>query len=217
MSPERMASVVARWVRLYTHGLPTSLAERRIAELDADLHDQIESERARGTSERRISGSIASRMIRGLPADAWWRTEQGWAIADHVSPEELVRIGRIAYRRAVGVAVGGALVLYWLIGAVGIIGTEGDAADRLYLGVYATGVIGAALSRLRPIGMARTLAAMALVQASVAVVALVAGMVPAYNSPFEIVALNGFFVVLFAASAWLFRRASLRPPADSST
>lgn len=219
MKPERMAGLVARWVRLYTRGLPTPLAERRITELDADLHDHIEHERDRGTSERRVSRSIASRMVRGLPADAWWRTEQGWGIADHVTPEELVRIGRLAYRRALGMALGAALILYWLIGAVGIIGTEGDSADRLYLGVFATGAIGAVLSRFRPLAMARTLAAMAVVQASVAVIALAAGMVPAYNSPFEILALNGFFVVLFAGSAWLFRRASLRrpPPADSST
>lgn len=216
MTPERVAGLVARWVRLYTRGLPKRLAEERGAELDADLHDHIDHERSRGTAEAEISWSIASRMVRGLPADAWWRTEQGWAIANHVTPEEAVRIGRVAYRRAVVVALGAALILYWLIGAVGIIGTEGDRADLMYLGVFATGAIGAALSRFRPVGLARTLAAMAVVQSLVAAISLGAGMVPAYNSPFEILGLNGFFVMLFAASAWLFRRASVRPSSTST-
>ena len=56
--------------------------------------------------------------------------------------------------------------------------------------------------------MARVLVAMALVQALVAVVALVLGLGAAYSPPAEIVLLNGFFVALFAGSGWLFRRAA---------
>lgn len=164
MTPERVAGLVGRWIRLYTRGLPAPLAGRRLSEIEADVHDHIQHERARGTSERRISRSIGSRMVRGLAADVWWRAEQGWAIAEHVRPEELTRIRRLAYRRGFGVALGAVLVLYWLIGAVGIIGTEGDSADRLYLGVFATGALGAVLSRFRPPGMAYTLAAMAVIQ-----------------------------------------------------
>jgi hypothetical protein len=73
MTPERMAELVARWVRFYTRGLPAPIAERRIDELDADLHDHITHERAHGTEDRRIALSIAARMARGLPADAAWR------------------------------------------------------------------------------------------------------------------------------------------------
>jgi len=73
MTPERMAEVVARWVRLYTRNLPGPIAERRIDEIRADLHDHIAHERAHGTSDRRIALSIASRMVRGLGADAAWR------------------------------------------------------------------------------------------------------------------------------------------------
>ena len=68
-----MAALVAWWVRLYTRNLPDPIALRRIDESDADLHDHIAHERARGTSERRIALGIASRMARGLPADASWR------------------------------------------------------------------------------------------------------------------------------------------------
>jgi hypothetical protein len=73
MRPERMAELVARWVRFYTRDLPTPIAERRIDEIDADLHDHIAHERATGTSDRRIALGIVSRMVRGLAADASWR------------------------------------------------------------------------------------------------------------------------------------------------
>jgi hypothetical protein len=73
MTPERMAGLVARWVRLYTQNLPSAVARRRIEELDADLHDHIAHERAAGTAERRIARSLAARMVRGLPADVSWR------------------------------------------------------------------------------------------------------------------------------------------------
>ena len=49
MTPERMAGLVARWVRLYTRDLPAPVAQRRIDEIDADLHDHIAHERAAGT------------------------------------------------------------------------------------------------------------------------------------------------------------------------
>ena len=50
MTPERMAALVAWWVRRYTRNLPAPIAERRIGEIDADLHDHIAHERAGGTA-----------------------------------------------------------------------------------------------------------------------------------------------------------------------
>jgi hypothetical protein len=73
MRPERVARLVALWVRVYTYRLPSAVTRRRIEELDADLHDHIAHERAAGVSERRIAGSLAARMLRGLPADVSWR------------------------------------------------------------------------------------------------------------------------------------------------
>lgn len=73
MTPERAAAHVARWVRCYTRPLPAAVAERRLEEITADLHDHIACERARGTGERRLALSILSRMVRGLLADASWR------------------------------------------------------------------------------------------------------------------------------------------------
>jgi hypothetical protein len=73
MTPERMARLVARWVRFYTRNLPAPIARRRVEEIDADLHDHIAHERAQGTGDARIALSISSRLVRGLAADASWR------------------------------------------------------------------------------------------------------------------------------------------------
>lgn len=73
MTPQRATELVTRWVRCYTRQLPAALAERRIDEINADLHDHIAYEQARGASDRRIAVSVLSRMVRGLAADASWR------------------------------------------------------------------------------------------------------------------------------------------------
>ena len=79
----------------------------------------------------------------------------------------------------------------------------------MYGGVLAVGIVGAVIARFRPQGMARALLAMALAQALVAVIALIAGKHQApISSVFEIVGLNGLFVALFLGSAWLFRHAA---------
>jgi hypothetical protein len=278
MTPERVAELVARWVRFYTRELPPPIAQRRVDEINADLHDHIAHERAHGASDRRIALGILSRMVRGLAADASWRSQHAGAITDQPSrPEQPMKTrkiasratigivlgaacflllpllamqvtnevawdladfavagallvgtglmfelaarkaGNIAYRAAVGVALAAAFILLWLMGAVGIIGVEGDSADRMYFGVLAVGLIGAIIARFQPHGMARALFATALAQALVAVIALIAGKHrdPVTSVP-ELVGLNGFFVALFVGSAWLFRRAAReRPPAGA--
>jgi hypothetical protein len=73
MTPERMAALVARWARFYTRDLPAPVAGRRREEIDADVHEQIAHERARGTGDRRIALSLAARMLKGMAADASWR------------------------------------------------------------------------------------------------------------------------------------------------
>lgn len=215
MTPERMAELVARWVQFYTRDLPAAIAQRRINEIDADLHDHIAHERAHGTSDRRIALSIVSRMVRGLAADASWRGRHAKATTVHPSPpEEAMNKHKTAYRSAVGVAVATAFILVWMVGAVGVIGEEGDRADLMYGGVLAVGIIGAIIARFHPDGMARALLATALAQALVAVIALIAGKHQApISSVFEILGLNGFFVALFIGSAWLFRRAARKQPA----
>ncbi|HEV3478397.1 MAG TPA: hypothetical protein VG144_03000 [Gaiellaceae bacterium] len=111
MTPERMAELVARWVRFYTRDLPVPIAQRRVDEIDADLHDHIAHERASGISDRRLALAIASRMVRGLAADAAWRGRHAKAAAHPSTLEEAMTTSKTLYRSAVRVALGVALVL----------------------------------------------------------------------------------------------------------
>lgn len=119
-------------------------------------------------------------------------------------------MNKIAYRLGVGLTITTIGLLIWLSLGVGINGPDGDPFDRIYIGVLGIGIIGAAIARFKPIGMSRTLFAMALAQAMVAVIALIAGKHLSGVSPVpEILGVNGIFVVLFLGSAWLFRLASI--------
>ncbi len=115
-----------------------------------------------------------------------------------------------AYRSAVAVAVGAALMLVWLMSAVGVIGIEGDRADLLFFGVLAMGLSGAIVARFQAEGMARAMIVTAAATILVGVIALLLGKhQAAYTSVFEIMGLSGMFATLFAGSAVLFRRAAV--------
>jgi hypothetical protein len=111
MTPERTAELVARWVQLYTRDLPAPIAQRRVDEIEADLHDHIAHERASGISDRRIALGIASRMVRGLAADVAWRGRHAKAGAHPSTLEEAMKTSKTLFRSAVRVALGVALVL----------------------------------------------------------------------------------------------------------
>jgi hypothetical protein len=70
----------------------------------------------------------------------------------------------------------------------------------MYLGVIAVGALGAVMARFRPPGMSRALFAMALAQALVAVIVLVAKLSGT-------VLLDGCFAAVWVGSALLFQRA----------
>jgi hypothetical protein len=119
---------------------------------------------------------------------------------------------RNAYRAAAGVAFAAALILVWMNLAVGLIGSEDNLANSMYVGVLAVGIIGAIVARLRPHGMARALFATALAQALVPVIALIifkpqVTSVEAFLGMLGVFGVNGFFVALFVGSALLFRYA----------
>jgi hypothetical protein len=117
--------------------------------------------------------------------------------------------GNTTYKSAVGVALAAAFFLFWVNGAVGIIGNENNDANLMYWGVLAVGGIGAIIARFQPHGMARALFATALAQVLVAVVALIAGLGstgPIW--PWDVLILTGFFAALWLGSALLFRHAA---------
>ena len=126
--------------------------------------------------------------------------------------------GNLLYRAAVGVAVAATFILVWINLAVGIIGSEDNPANLMYGGVLAVAIIGAVIGRFQPVGMARALAATALAQALVGVIALTAGFgSTAPSFPEAIVFLTGFFAALWLISAWLFRKAAREQTSASAT
>ncbi|HET6228823.1 MAG TPA: hypothetical protein VFE05_02025 [Longimicrobiaceae bacterium] len=116
------------------------------------------------------------------------------------------------YRAAVGVALGGALFLVWSNLAVGLIGSEDNPANFMYAGVLAVCLAGAVAARSQPRGMARALFATAAAQALVGAIAIILRLGAPESGPLELLGVNGMFVVLFVASAALFRRAALEQP-----
>jgi hypothetical protein len=112
-----------------------------------------------------------------------------------------------AYKAAVGLALAGGFVLWWPA-MVHMSETE-NPVSLVYFGVLALGAAGAALARLEARGMARAQFAMAAALA----VARVITQAPWPDTPagpvWNIGAVHGGFVLLFAAAGLLFRHASL--------
>lgn len=112
------------------------------------------------------------------------------------------------FRLAIGLAIVATLMLIWLSLGVGIIGQDGDPANLMYFAVVVVGIVGAIVTRLRPVGMKFVLQIMAMVQGIIALIALVAGLGLPWSPPLEILGLTLFFIAMFAVSAWLFHRAA---------
>ena len=127
------------------------------------------------------------------------------------------KLGTPAYRAAVGVALVTAFLLVW--------GNFVQGADDVnpaafgYFVVPMVGIIGAAMARFQPNGMARALFVTALVQALVLVIALIIR--NPQVTPWTAAVLRGFGgnafnVMLFVASAFLFRKAGRRESAPAA-
>ena len=112
------------------------------------------------------------------------------------------------YRGAAALGVFTTLFLIWANLAVGLIGSESDPANRMYLGVLAVLLVGSALARFRPAGMARTMYAAAAAHVLIAAIAIGFGYGEPQNGAIEIVLVNAMFVALFAGSGALFQRAA---------
>ncbi|MGQ7794568.1 hypothetical protein ACUN0C_19360 [Faunimonas sp. B44] len=155
-------------------------------------------------------------------------TDFDWSVADFalagavlfgsVPAYELTlrRTRNRAFRAATALALATALILTWMNGAVGIIGSEELPANALYWIVLTVGAVGATIARFRPRGMAVTLIATALAQALVPLVAGAAGVSLPDGEAFEILALTGVFVILWLVSAWLFQTAAFTPGGEAS-
>ncbi|CAN5434485.1 hypothetical protein BH23BAC3_BH23BAC3_02280 [soil metagenome] len=123
----------------------------------------------------------------------------------------------IAYRFAVGFALFSVLFLIWTNLAVGIIGSENNPANKMYFLVPVVGIISVIIAKFRHQGMEWAMIAMVLAMAVIIVIALSTGMhTYPRSSMFKVIAVNGFFMVLFTISALLFRYTSRTQPAENA-
>jgi hypothetical protein len=144
MTPERVAALVARWVRTYTRGVPAPIRQRRAGEIAADLHDQITHERAQGTSDRRIALNLLSRMVRGVAADASWRSEHATATTVQSStPEKPMNTDPTAHRSLIAIVL--ATVLLLAVPLVGMLVTDEVAWGPVDFAVAGALILGTGL------------------------------------------------------------------------
>lgn len=116
----------------------------------------------------------------------------------------------IAYRAAVGIAFGAGFILMW---ANFVQMADLTPFAAMYFGVPIVGLIGAAVARLRPKGMAIALCVTALAQVFVLALAVIILMtrnpqVATWTPPeWRGLGGNAILAMLFGGSAWLFRKA----------
>lgn len=120
MSPEDLArKIVERWVSTYTSGLDEQTAERRRAEIRADLHDHIAHRRDHGHHPWRIASEVAFRSLRGVPADLAWRSSRRDSTAGRRAAELIggaVMNTPATAAKAIGLTAAVLVVLYLMSG-----------------------------------------------------------------------------------------------------
>jgi len=113
-----------------------------------------------------------------------------------------------SYKHGVWVLLFGCLLLFWINGAVGIIGSENNDANLMFVCVPGLGFIVATLGRFSPISMKHALLTMAGIQLLIAVVALVFSLGTGGNSwPKDVIGATVIFISLWLLAAGRFQAA----------
>lgn len=176
----------------------------------------------RGFPWRLIGWSFAGAILL-LPAVAMQFTpEVNWTASDFVFAAVLIamvglglelaaRSGSLAYRGGAAIAIGLSFLLVWINGAVGIIGSEQEDVNFLFLGVIAVAGAGAVIGGFKPAGMMRAMLAAAAAQVAVPLVAstMVLQTTDRVWAP-EVVGVTVVFTSLWLMAAGLFRQAAAR-------
>jgi hypothetical protein len=71
------ATLVRRWVGLYTRGLPAAVRDARRAEIESDLWAQSEEAEQLGQAPASVGIEMLTRLVLGIPADIGWRQSHG--------------------------------------------------------------------------------------------------------------------------------------------
>jgi hypothetical protein len=126
-----------------------------------------------GAAALMLAPALASRMTDELAWDSADFILFGIVLALAGGAWELAMRKTASWTYAAGaiVAVGAALLLFLVNGAVGLIGSEGDPVNLLFFGVVTAALGGAIVVRFRAEGMARAMAVTAAAQAGTAILA----------------------------------------------
>lgn len=119
------------WARLYTRGLPHRQRARRLAELEADLHDHLAYARSTRQQAADTSFEVLLRVLLGVPADLSWR----WGITRGARPGSLL-LGRtinMGKRVLIGLGVAASVLFgaYFVLNGVGILLGGGEGGESL--------------------------------------------------------------------------------------
>ena len=117
-----------------------------------------------------------------------------------------------AYRGGVAIAVASGFLHVWITGAVGIIGSEDNPGNLLYLAVVALAVFGSILALGRPAGMAWAMGVTAAAEVLAPIIAYagVADPVGDVLRP-EVFFIGFVFTGMWVVSAFLFGKAAREP------
>lgn len=152
------------------------------------MNDMAPNPDDRLTSTLRLIGWMIVAGLLITPAIAMRFTDEvQWTTSDFVfAGIVLIGAGAIAelavrasgdwsYRIGAGLAVLASVLLLWINGAVGIIGSEDNPANLLYLAVILAAFVGAVASRFRQGGMSLAMASAAGLQAIIGALAVSLG------------------------------------------
>ena len=170
----------------------------------------------------RLIGWGAAAFLLLLPLVAMQLTaEVNWTVGDFIFAAMMfglvggileLAVGKSsswAYRGAVAIAVAAGFLHVWITGAVGIIGSENNPGNLLYLVVLAFAVFGSILALGRPAGMAWAMSVTAVAEVLTPIIAYtgVADPVSDVLRP-EVFASGILFTGMWLVSAALFRGAA---------
>ena len=132
-----------------------------------------------------------------------------FAIAGGLMELAVGRSSSWAYRGAVAIAVASAFLHIWITGAVGIIGSENNPGNLVYLAVLVIAVFGSLMALGRPAGMAWAMRLTALAEVLAPIVAYAAVADPASDvlRP-EVFGSAVVFTGMWLVSAALFAKAA---------
>jgi hypothetical protein len=178
-------------------------------------------EKQSGMNQAIFSVALITGIILLVPLIAMqFTSEVAWGVGDFIIMGFLlfgtgmayVLISRvvthIVYRVAIGLALATTLLMIWANLAVGLIGAGPNLGNLMYLGVVGVVLIGSISSKFGPSGMERAMYLTAILLVLVATIALSANMDEYPGSSInEILAVNGFFAILYAISGSLFHMA----------